>query len=278
MIKSMTARAKVVVVSGGTAGMGRALALARAQRGDRVIAIGSDPAKGRALTDAGGGRIDFLRADLSSVAATRSVVAAVQERHNAIDALALFANRLAPSRRLTAEGLEQTFALYYLSRYLLSHGLRETLGRAPAPLIVNVAGVGTTRGAVRWDDLQLARRYRMVDAQLQAGRANDLLGVDFASRGARARYVLYHPGFTRSGDASPLPAPLRLALRVAALAARPVAASVRPIVEWIDTPPTAPLTAVDRDRLVPLDTPTLAPSAAHRLADATAALLTDLET
>jgi len=138
MIKSMTARAKVVVVSGGTAGMGRALALARAQRGDRVIAIGSD-------------RIDFLRADLSSVAAT--------------------------------------------------------------------------------------------------------------------------PGFTRSGDASPLPAPLRLALRVAALAARPVSASVRPIVEWIDTPPTA----VDRDRLVPLDTPTLDPSAAHRLADATAALLTDLE-
>ncbi|MFC0530060.1 SDR family NAD(P)-dependent oxidoreductase [Phytohabitans kaempferiae] len=267
----MAERTKVVVVSGGTAGMGRAVA--RAERGDRVVAIGSDPVKGRALVDAGRGRIDFLPADLSSIAATRAAIATIRERHPAVDALALFANRVAPARRLTAEGLEQTFALYYLSRYLLSHGLRDHLDRAPAPLIVNVAGVGVRKGRIHWDDLQLARRYRMVGAQLQAGRANDLLGVDFASHGARARYVLYHPGFTRSGDTSPLPPPLRLALRVASVVARPVADSARPIVEWIDTPPAAPLTAMDRARSVPLDTPTLDPATAARLAAATADLL-----
>ena len=43
---------RVTVISGGTNGMGRALALARLARGDRVVAIGSDPAKGRALGDA----------------------------------------------------------------------------------------------------------------------------------------------------------------------------------------------------------------------------------
>ncbi len=39
----------VIVISGGTDGMGRALALGRAARGDRVFAIGSNPAKGARL-------------------------------------------------------------------------------------------------------------------------------------------------------------------------------------------------------------------------------------
>ncbi|MEV0127350.1 SDR family NAD(P)-dependent oxidoreductase [Dactylosporangium sp. NPDC050688] len=264
---------RVTVVSGGTNGMGRALALARFDRGDEVVVIGSDPAKGRTLP-AG---VTFLQADLTSIAATRRVVAEIVARWPVVDALALFANRQAPRRVSTVDGLEATFALYYLSRHLLSHGLRDALDRAPAPVIVNVAGVGITKGRIHWDDLQLRRRYRMITAQLQAARANDLLGVDFAARsGARARYVLYHPGFTRSGDLGPVPAPLRAAIRVAAkVAARPVEASVRPVVDWVDAPPAAPLTAVDRGRSLPLDLPTLDPMAAARLAAATAGLLRD---
>lgn len=262
---------RVTVISGGTNGMGRALALARVARGDQVVAIGSDPAKGRAL----GGAVTFLRADLTSIAETRRVIATILERWPVVDALALFANRQAPHRLSTVDDLEATFALYYLSRHLLGHGLRPALDRAPTPVIVNVAGVGSTRGAIHWDDLQLRRRYRMITAQLQAARANDLLGVDFAATsGSRARYVLYHPGFTRSGDLGPLAAPLRLAIRaLASVAARPVAESVRPVVDWIDGPPAAPLTAVDRGRQLPLDLPTLDPAAAARLAAATTDLL-----
>ncbi|MFD0522988.1 hypothetical protein [Paractinoplanes durhamensis] len=112
----------------------------------------------------------------------------------------------------------------------------------------------------------------MVRAQMQAGRLNDLLGV--AQSGGRARYVLYHPGFTRSGDLSPMPAPLRAALKLAArVAARPVEESIRPIDDWIDHPPPAPLTAVDRDRELPMSFPTLDPEAARRLVRETERLL-----
>ncbi|MFC5103287.1 hypothetical protein [Kibdelosporangium philippinense] len=51
---------KTVVISGGTDGMGRATALERIARGDRVIVIGSNP--GKAVEGA-----QFLQADLSSV-------------------------------------------------------------------------------------------------------------------------------------------------------------------------------------------------------------------
>ncbi len=277
---SPPAQPRVIAVSGGTDGMGRALALARLERGDTVIALGSNPVKGqRLLAEAdkigAADRIDLVQVDLSSVARTRAAIRDIADRHERIDALVLFANRQAPKRTVTAEGLEQTFALYYLSRYLLGHGLSPQLRRSGAGVIVNVAGVGTTKGEIQWDDLQLERGYGMVTAQLQAGRANDLLGVAFAAQGDNPiRYVLYHPGFTRSGDLSPLPPAMRAAIRAAArLSARPIAESIAPIQDFIDTRPTAPLTAVDRRKPVPLTLETLNSADAERLATTTRTIL-----
>lgn len=271
---------RVVVVSGGTDGMGRALSLARAARGDTVVALGSSEDKGRRLlADAerlnAAGRVEFLGVDLSDIAATESAFERITHRHNVIDALALFANRQAPRRIVTVDGLEQTFALYYLSRYLLGQGLSESLRRSASPVIVNVAGTGTARGRIHWDDLSLARRYSTLTAQLQAGRANDLLGAGFAAHPDEViKYVLYHPGFTKSGDLTPLSAPMRGLIRAAArIAARTIDAAIAPIHDFIDHPPAAPLTAIDRGNPVPLTNPAFDPANAQRLMEVTEELL-----
>jgi NAD(P)-dependent dehydrogenase (short-subunit alcohol dehydrogenase family) len=260
--------------------MGRVFALDRAMAGDTVVVLGSDPEKGgRLLSEAARsevpGRVEFLRVDLAGVGGTREAIRRIADRHEVVDALALFANRQSPVRTLTEDGLERTFALYYLSRYLLSHELEPLLRRSRSPVVVNVAGVGVRSGHLHWDDLQLEHGYGMVTAQLQAGRANDLLGVAFAARPDNpVRYVLYHPGFTRSGDLTPLPALARLALRtLAAIAARPVERSVAPIHGFVDAPPDRPLSAIDRGRALPLDIRTLDPSNAERLARVTRSLL-----
>jgi NAD(P)-dependent dehydrogenase (short-subunit alcohol dehydrogenase family) len=271
---------RVIVISGGTDGMGRALALARVERGDQIVAIGSNADKGRRLLAEAeqlgtAGRIEFIRADLSSLAETRMVIGKIGEHHEAVDALCLFANRQSPRRVVTTEGFERTFALYYLSRYLLSHELAPRLRRSPAPVIVNIAGVGMTKGTIHWDDLQLEHDYSTITAQLQAGRSNDLLGVAYAAQPDNPiRYVLYHPGFTKSGDLTPLPAPARVFIRIAAaLAARPVQRAVAPIHEFIDNPPSGPLTANDRGNELPLNLKTLDPADAERLAEATRRLI-----
>lgn len=273
-------RTRTIVVSGGTDGMGRALALDRAERGDRVVVIGSNPDKGRrTVADAhrigAGDRFDFVEADLSSVAATRAAIREISGRNETVDALCLFANRQSPRRTVTTEGLERTFALYYLSRHVLSHELAPLLSRSASPVIVNVAGVGITKGRIHWDDLQLERGYSTVAAQLQAARANDLLGVAYAAQPENPiRYVLYHPGFTKSGDLTPFPAAARAFIRVAAaVAARTIEQSVRPIHEFIDHPPAAALTAVDRGKTLPLTLDTLDPADAARLSVATGELL-----
>ncbi|MPZ84496.1 MAG: short-chain dehydrogenase [Actinophytocola sp.] len=239
----------------------------RAHRHD-VTVIGSGEAKGRALERP---NLRFVRADLSEIGEVDRVVAELTGRHERVDGLALFANRPRPRRQMTADGLEYTFALYYLSRYRLGERLSPLLDASPDPVIVNVAGVGTTAGRIHWDDPQLTHGYGLVRAQLQAGRANDLLGV---AHEGKARYVLYHPGFTRSGlDGHPNPL-VRAALKaLARVAARKVDDSAAPVVEWLQHPPTDKLTAADRGRPVEQSVHTLDPHDATRLATYTEQLL-----
>lgn len=273
---------RTVVVTGGSDGMGRGIVLGRAARGDRVLAVGSNPVKGeRLLADASasglGDRVEFLAADLSTITGNRAVIDHIAAHYKTIDGLVMAANRQAPKRVETSDGFESTFALYYLSRYLLGHGLMPALSGGSQPLIVNIAGVGLSSGQINWDDLQLRNRYSTIAAQLQGGRANDLLGVEMAAQfGDQVPYVLYHPGFTRSGDSAMEQVnPLTRAVikTLAVLAARSVERAVAPVHDFFDSPPTPPLTAVDRGKPVPLDLKTLDPVAARRLAEATAQIL-----
>ena len=59
----------------------------------------------------------------------------------------------------------------------------------------------------------------------------------------------------------------------ARIAGRPVDRSIAPIVDFIDAPPAVPLTAVDRDKHLPLEFPTLNSQAARRLDQLTRELL-----
>ncbi|MCU1643739.1 MAG: short-chain dehydrogenase [Nocardia sp.] len=274
---------KTIVISGGTDGMGRAFALERLSLGDTVLAIGSNRGKGESLVTAAGpaaDRLTFLRADLSSIAEIERVIDEVRARYNTVDALLLFANRVSPRRTETVDGFEHTFALYYLSRYLLSQRLTPLLERSETPVIVSIAGVGVTKGAISWDDPQLTHDYGAVRAQLQAGRANDLLGVTYSETSpGTVRFVLYHPGFTRSGDLSSLNILTRTLLRtLARISAQPVSEAIHPLHAFVDAPPAQPLTAIDRSRPLPLSLPTLDPTNAHRLATLTEALLSRADT
>jgi NAD(P)-dependent dehydrogenase (short-subunit alcohol dehydrogenase family) len=184
---------KTLVITGATDGMGRALAETYLRRGDTVVAIGRDPDKGAAI-EAAGGR--FLPADLSRVDDNRRVLADITAHHPSVDAIVLCARHFRSTRRTTTDGFEHTFALEYLSRFLFSHELTGPLRRAPRPVIVNVSGPGVLKPDIHWNDIHLTRNYSGLAAQHQAGRANDLLAIAYATNHATkpASYVLLNPG------------------------------------------------------------------------------------
>ncbi|CCH31391.1 SDR family NAD(P)-dependent oxidoreductase [Actinosynnema sp. NPDC047251] len=268
---------KTYVITGATDGIGAAVARELFTRGDHVVALGTNPAKGAALVRAAEGApgtVEFVQADLSLVATSRRVVASILRDHPRVDGLVLCARHFRSYRSVTAEGFEDNFALFYLSRLLFGYGLRPALERADRPVIVNVAGPGHDT-PVTWDDLQSARDYDGVRAMFLSGRLDDLLGVEFARRhgDGPVRYVLFHPGTTATGFVGEFdPATAAFVEQQKALA-KPATEVVPPIVRLLDDPPAAPLTAYTMYRELPLTGGLFSPADARRLAEITGQLL-----
>ncbi|MEV5665007.1 SDR family NAD(P)-dependent oxidoreductase [Streptomyces flaveolus] len=273
---------KTLVIAGGTDGIGKALAERHLARGDTVFVIGRNPAKGRAYLEraerhGAADRARFVTADLSLLAQTSTAVDEITREASSVDALVLCARHYQYRRTVTAEGYEENFALFYLSRYLLGHGLVESLRKAERPVVVNVAGPGAGLGVVRWDDLQLRHGYHGGAALGQGGKLNDLLGVAFAERyGATTgiRYVLIHPGVTATGFSGVYDAETLEHIRSMQQHAKPVSAALPPIVAALDDPPADPLTAFVEGQRIRVDTHGFDRAAAGRLASTTEQLLT----
>ncbi|MFD4440453.1 SDR family NAD(P)-dependent oxidoreductase [Nocardia sp. NPDC058519] len=251
---------RTYVITGGTDGMGKGLGLHFLRRGDRVVAIASGTTKGEAFVReaaaiGAGERAVFLRADLSTLTGMRDALDGATALADTVDGLVFGAQRFRPRREITEDGVEFTFALHYLSRFVLGHGLVDVLERANAPVIMNICGPGGFPGRIHWDDPTLRRTYTGTRAAMQASRANDLLGVDFPRRhpNARTRYVLYNPLMVRTAMADPLPTPQRILTKAAGLVfGRSVDQAVPPIARLLDEPPVDPVTAFRRRTRLPL--------------------------
>jgi NAD(P)-dependent dehydrogenase (short-subunit alcohol dehydrogenase family) len=238
---------KTFVITGGTDGIGAAVARFLVQRGDHVVVIGTDHQKGdRLIAEAADstGSASFVQADLSLISETRRIARTLTEAHPVIDGLILCARFYQSHRRVTSEGFEHNFALFYLSRMLLGYGLLGSLEKGNDPTIINVAGPGQET-PIDWDDLQTARNYDGVRAMFVTGRFNDLLGVTFAQRHGigPVRYVLFHPGTTSTGFAGDFDPRTAQFIEQQKLLAKPATDVVPPIIRIIDAPPREPLSA-----------------------------------
>ncbi|MFD4224733.1 SDR family NAD(P)-dependent oxidoreductase [Streptomyces griseus] len=246
------------VITGGTDGIGRALALTYLERGQEVIVVGRSVEKGEAWLDAArqhdaAGRAHFVQADLGLVADTRAVIEKIRSACAKIDALVLCARHFRTTRLVTSEGLENTFAHFYLSRFLLSHGLADLLEAADTPVILNVAGPGGG-GEIHWEDLQFAREYDGQWALAQGGRLNDLLGVGFADSRPETtvRYVLLNPGTVSTSFSGQYTPDVMAQIEAIRRSAQPVVEAIAPILKVLGAPPAASLSAVVRgERLNP---------------------------
>ncbi|MCC8251096.1 SDR family NAD(P)-dependent oxidoreductase [Saccharothrix luteola] len=249
------------VITGGTNGIGRALAERLADEGHRVAVVG----RSAAAPDG----VELIRGDLGTVAGTTAVADEVTARFDVVDHLVLGAGRFTPRRVVTADGLEHSFALYAVSRFALVERLLPVLERSAAPVVVSLCGVAGLRGpGIQWDDLALSRRFRAFGAVSQGARAADLLGAGFADRhpGSAVRYVLHNPMFVDSGLGAQVGGPLGRALDLLArLFARSTADAAGQVHRFLADPPTAALTASRAGAPVDLARPEFDRATAARL-------------
>ncbi len=189
---------KTILITGGTDGIGRALAEKYIAAGNRVIVVGTSEEKGkRFLTELNSKNLIFFPANLSLLRENRRLVEYVKKEFGRLDGAIFCAASLKPqeSFKKTEEGYEFTFALYYLSRYYLSYALSEVMEQNG--FMVNVAAPGM-KGNLYLDDLQMEGSYDGQKAQFHGSRLNDLLGVQFAKSNPKIRYILFNPMAARS--------------------------------------------------------------------------------
>jgi NAD(P)-dependent dehydrogenase (short-subunit alcohol dehydrogenase family) len=271
---------KNIVVSGGTDGMGRAIALHYLRSDARVVIVGRNVEKGLALLGAAkdigaGERATFIQADLSLVRENNRVVALLKEQLSKIDALLLCARHFRSQRHVTDEGFEDTLATFYLSRFVLGEALAPLLENADRPVILNLAGPGIPGGEVHWEDLGLERGYHGGVALEQGARLNDLLGVAFAKKheGGRIKYVLLMPGLVSTSFSGDYDAATAIQINEMKKAGKSIADAISPIIEKVDSPPQEGLSAFAEGRAVDLKDAAFDLSAALRLDELTRRLL-----
>ena len=214
---------RVVVITGGSDGIGAAAARVLARRGDRIVLVGRSPGKTRSVAAEIGAESHV--ADFASLDQVRELAAGLVRQHPRVDVLVNNAGLIAGAQRtVTDDGHELTFQVNHLAPFLLTVLLRGPLSAARASVITTSSRAGTARDArVNPADLDMADGYDGLRAYKASKLANVLFTRELARRwqplGVSAAAM--HPGMVRSqwGRSGPVAvravmnSPLRLALR-----------------------------------------------------------------
>lgn len=180
-------RGKVALVTGSTSGLGEVVARRLGTMGAIVIVHGLNEERGRAIaaeiTAKGPGRATFEPGDLASLEQVRALATRIRAMHSNLNLLINNAGILGGTgqpRRLSADGHELTFAINYLSHFLLTRELLPLLERGAPSRIVNVAS-GAQR-PMNFDDIMLAKDYQSGTAYAQSKLAQILFTVSMAGQ------------------------------------------------------------------------------------------------
>ena len=204
---------KTVLVTGGTGGIGRAAAIGLASMGARVGITGRDRDRAEAAATAiaresGNTGVDVFVADMSSQAEVRRLAAEVLATYPRLDVLLNNVGGFWSHRRVTADGLEHTFALNHLAPFLLTSLLLERLKASAPARIVTVSSGAQAMGEIDFEDLMGERTYSGQAAYNQSKLANVMFTYELARRlaGTGVTATALHPGMTNTAFSAEDPA------------------------------------------------------------------------
>ncbi|WP_458129975.1 SDR family oxidoreductase [Pseudomonas sp. Z2-11] len=167
-------KGRIVLITGGTSGMGYEDALALARAGADVIIAARNPERGaeaiaRIRESVPDAKVQFEAVDLANLSSVSALAQRLQSKLPRLDVLINNAAIMAPPERGTsADGFELQLATNYLGHFALTGLLVPLLRQSQDARVVSLSSIAATRGTMNFDDLQFERKYDPYAAYAQS--------------------------------------------------------------------------------------------------------------
>ena len=197
---------RVCAITGASSGLGYETALALARMGATVALLCRSVDRGAAARErmaaaSGNDDLHVIACDLANLDTVHAAAGELLERFDALHVLVNNAGLMLMQRRITVDGLEETFQVNHLGAFLLTDLLRDRLVASAPARVVTVSSVGHRGAAIDFDDLQSERFYEGFAVYCRSKLANVLFTYELARRleGTGVTANTLHPGFVRTG-------------------------------------------------------------------------------
>jgi len=195
---------RIVLVTGGTSGMGYEDALALSRAGAEVTIAARNVERGRETIErirqqVPDARVQFESVDLANLASVRVLAERLNGRLARLDVLINNAAIMAPpQRRTSSDGFELQMATNYFGHFALTGLLMPLLRESEDGRVVSLSSIAAARGALDFDDLQSELDYDPYGAYAQSKLAVLNWAFELQRRSDDAgwgiRSIAAHPG------------------------------------------------------------------------------------
>ncbi|MEN0005189.1 MAG: SDR family oxidoreductase [Bacteroidota bacterium] len=195
---------KVVLITGGNCGIGKATAIGLAQQGAQVVITTRRQKQGeKAIADirrqAGHDRVYGLACDLSDRQSVNDAILHFQQQFQQLDVLINNAGLFCSHLHKTKEGFEMQFGVNYLGHYHLTNQLLPLLEHSRDPRVINVSSIAYLHGTIDFENLRGEKKpYNGLKAYAQSKLANVLFTRELARRHTKLSTNCLHPGVVRT--------------------------------------------------------------------------------
>ena len=196
---------RLVVLTGGSDGVGFGLAGRLAAAGAEVVLPVRNPEKGRSAVDritaaVPGSRVSIRRLDLSSLQSVADLAGELVTEGRPIHVLINNAGVMnPPERRTTVDGFELQWGTNHLGHFALTARLMPLL-TAGGARVTTQSSIAARSNAINWDDPNFEKSYSVGKAYSQSKIANLMFGLELNRRSAQAGWGITsnvsHPGVT----------------------------------------------------------------------------------
>jgi NAD(P)-dependent dehydrogenase (short-subunit alcohol dehydrogenase family) len=196
---------KSIVVTGGNAGIGKAIAIELSKLKHHVIIVSRNPEKGRAAVEdiknvSGNSTVDCITGDLSTIQSTKDMAGSIIKNVPGVSILINNAGIWPTKLEINPDGLEMAFMVNHMAPFILSNMLLGQLKKNRPARIVNVNAGLYIKGKVDIDKTPYGKDFGKISTYMNTKLCNIYFTQKFSGiiNGSGVTINALHPGVIRT--------------------------------------------------------------------------------